>query len=803
MALKIELQVDDKGTATVKSFSNTAKKEIQGIESQTKSSTSAMSASWSKLAGVVAGVFSAQKIGSFFTDLFKYVDQLNNFSAQLGVSSSELDRWRKVLEGADIDLNTLVRSFQIVNKNVQDASRGVGKASYLFEALGLSVSKLSKMNVSDQFIEIAGAINKVSDPTTKLYLAQELLSIRSTELLRILPGLRDRFNETKSAVSEELSRNVEEFDNRLKSLWNTIKDSGLSGLNEGLKVANRNFGLLIENFVVLGAIGASILGGKILGSLSSMAGLTANATREMKHYLPYIDEATGKFTKGIPVIEKYTDTSRWIKFGNALRWAFGAIAAGAIGYEIGQWLNSIKGFQKGVSDVIGSIHVGFVWLVGQVEILFVKLEDAWNDVIFKIKEAFWSGLRSMWDGVPNWVKSFLGMGEFNLSAPEKLAGQQDKLKIKQEELNKKIAETKKMWDEIGDIAEESVNPTKKETTPTTPSGEGTKNFSLMSEEDLDLLKKYTKEAQDSLKQLTPLEEKLLVIDAELIRMDQDRNRNMRDETRETIKTLRELDIEYLRAVGKDREADLKALQQWYEDQLELHKNNAEAKKKIDEIYQAKKRELEDENLKVLRDLSDMTKDRLTDAMAEIIMGTKSIKEAFKDLLTYLANEFLKAGLKKIIDQIMGQSATGSGGWLGTIFSLLSSAYSGGGGAAASGMTAGQAAGVASGAFSIATAQHGGPVSAYKPYMVGEAGPELFMPRTSGSIIPNDQLGKGGGRDIVINNTVNVNNSGGSGKTDPKDVERTGRIYKKMLKDAVKEVLMEEQRPMGMLNKGYA
>ena len=34
---------------------------------------------------------------------------------------------------------------------------------------------------------------------------------------------------------------------------------------------------------------------------------------------------------------------------------------------------------------------------------------------------------------------------------------------------------------------------------------------------------------------------------------------------------------------------------------------------------------------------------------------------------------------------------------------------------------------------------GGPVSANSPYVVGEKGPELFVPGTSGTIIPNDSM----------------------------------------------------------------
>jgi hypothetical protein len=45
---------------------------------------------------------------------------------------------------------------------------------------------------------------------------------------------------------------------------------------------------------------------------------------------------------------------------------------------------------------------------------------------------------------------------------------------------------------------------------------------------------------------------------------------------------------------------------------------------------------------------------------------------------------------------------------------------------------------------------GGPVSANTAYVVGERGPELFVPGNSGTIIPNG----GGGRGATINLTVN-------------------------------------------------
>jgi hypothetical protein len=58
--------------------------------------------------------------------------------------------------------------------------------------------------------------------------------------------------------------------------------------------------------------------------------------------------------------------------------------------------------------------------------------------------------------------------------------------------------------------------------------------------------------------------------------------------------------------------------------------------------------------------------------------------------------------------------------------------------------------ISSGTSSIEARAAGGPVSSGRPYIVGEIGPELFVPSSSGSIVPNNQMGGS-----VINLTVNA------------------------------------------------
>lgn len=58
---------------------------------------------------------------------------------------------------------------------------------------------------------------------------------------------------------------------------------------------------------------------------------------------------------------------------------------------------------------------------------------------------------------------------------------------------------------------------------------------------------------------------------------------------------------------------------------------------------------------------------------------------------------------------------------------------------------------ATGLLSLFTRAKGGPVTAGRPYLVGERGPELFTPTGSGSIVPNHRMGTGTRTVNVVNN----------------------------------------------------
>ena len=84
---------------------------------------------------------------------------------------------------------------------------------------------------------------------------------------------------------------------------------------------------------------------------------------------------------------------------------------------------------------------------------------------------------------------------------------------------------------------------------------------------------------------------------------------------------------------------------------------------------------------------------------------------------------------------------------------------------------------------------GGPVTGGKPYIVGEKGPELFTPGSSGKITPNHELGGG---NVSVN--VAVDASGTSAQGDQPSAQELGRL----IGAAVQSELVRQKRPGGVL-----
>ena len=86
---------------------------------------------------------------------------------------------------------------------------------------------------------------------------------------------------------------------------------------------------------------------------------------------------------------------------------------------------------------------------------------------------------------------------------------------------------------------------------------------------------------------------------------------------------------------------------------------------------------------------------------------------------------------------------------------------------------------------------GGKPPVGRPSIVGERGPELFVPNSAGTIIPNHELGGMGGSTNIV---VNVDASGSAVEGD----EEQGRELGRLISVAVQSEIITQQRPGGLL-----
>ena len=138
------------------------------------------------------------------------------------------------------------------------------------------------------------------------------------------------------------------------------------------------------------------------------------------------------------------------------------------------------------------------------------------------------------------------------------------------------------------------------------------------------------------------------------------------------------------------------------------------------------------------------------AIKGIIQGTQTMAQALNNVLNSIANKLLDAGISSLLSGLF-PGTTKIGKFLGFA--------------------------------------NGGRPPVGQPSIVGERGPELFVPGSAGSIIPNNQLG---GSNTTIN--ISVDASGTSVEGD----EGQGMELGRMISAAIQSELIREKRPGGLL-----
>ena len=151
--------------------------------------------------------------------------------------------------------------------------------------------------------------------------------------------------------------------------------------------------------------------------------------------------------------------------------------------------------------------------------------------------------------------------------------------------------------------------------------------------------------------------------------------------------------------------------------------------------QTQLKDLESVAVRVSQGIGDAVGNSLTRGIQGLVEGTTTAQQVFADFLKSIGDILMQEGTKMIATYTAIAIAKSLAG----LFSGGGSAIAGGGafGGAASSSTFSAGTGTAFGGMSIPGFAEGGRPPVGKASLVGEKGPELFVPSSSGTIIPAD------------------------------------------------------------------
>ena len=169
----------------------------------------------------------------------------------------------------------------------------------------------------------------------------------------------------------------------------------------------------------------------------------------------------------------------------------------------------------------------------------------------------------------------------------------------------------------------------------------------------------------------------------------------------------------------------------------------EIRKKLEKLYKLDEEQQKLQRTKELyNQIGQTIKSGITDAIMGAIEGTKTLGEVARSVFSQISRSLISS----------------------SVDSLMSSV------------------------FKFPNRARGGPVAGGKSYIVGERGPELFTPKSSGTITPNNALG--GSTNIVVN--VDASDSAVEGD------EEGGRELGRLISAAIQSELIQQKRPGGIL-----
>ena len=758
--------------------------------------------SFKGLSAVLTTVFSAAVISR----AIQYADAIQDISTATGISIASVAGLTNAFIENGGSADAAQKAILTLSRSINEAAEGSGKVQRAFEDIGVSLSDLASLSEQDILAKTIQGLSRVTDNTRRLALANQLLGKESR--LVDFAGVAGSYDAAAAAAAKYQSsvQEAARLQGQLDRAFVTLQGSILKVLEPLAKFVNNlkpeQIDRFVEAVVKVGAAAGSIavlaaaLSGiakvlTIIGSVATAAwaafggglALVVSGFAAIRAALPAI---TAGFVAVIAALTKGTALAAG--WGTALNAATAGVPAalgavvlgfGKILLVVGAVSAAVYGLYKAFSSSKTEVEQTTKAQEDSAKALEAQAQaqrqittnvDALRQRLSEVSSEYQRAGQAIQDNL-KFESAMVGKTQDQAAVARAVRDERERLRRTQEDLNRQQTELDQKY-KSGAITLEEHRKSTAEIASTNA------KITSESQRQESAIARATQSLQDRLRAqrieqlqlqaIFDLEEqrvetaremavyqdrvtaaqvqaqdltKNLVKDNALInqRLELEKNiRFLRKEDQETARTLFDLEqlrLEKVEEIRKmqdlpfaDRVIQEQAITEAINAQILAVQQRAEAYKVEQSSFATGWSQAFEQfrnSIQTDAELAGEMFNKVTKGMEDVFVNfAKTGKLSFKDLMRSIVDMILRSQIQRLIAQIFGGGASGGGSIFGSFLTSLFGGFKAG----------------------------GGPVNGGKAYVVGERGPELFMPRGNGDIIPNNQLGGG----AITQVTYNIN-----------------------------------------------
>lgn len=703
----------------------------------------------------------------------------------VGNASAGLGRGTEGLKQIAFVMGQIKTTGKLMGQDVMQLSQlGIPVKDILAKNLGLAADQLS--DIGNQGISADAAIKALTEGMNERF--PNMMDKMSNSFSGMMSTINDNASQILGKIGEPLFNSMKNAIGKVRDVFDTalknVNTKGLShifddlvpdGLAKNISHIFNSIGQeisaimpVIDNLSsALGDLFKPLLegdGSLFLDMLDTVVTVTVNVWRVVSGVIADIAAVIGS-------VESYI-----VSVLNSISGAFDTLYNGLLSgivqmanqflATVGDWLsqayNAIVDFVNACLDKLGVVGTAIRKIASMVGAEIESAKDAvTNSKTFQALTNLVTIDGNITTQVETGPTDFVNQGGGSVSGGGSVggsggggagSGSVDKAQKKIEELTKKIADavsdlSDKILDETGTVYEKGIGKLNREIAKVKKEIEEAAAAGVNTDALQAKLEEYGRVIKDKLVKKWKEANTDLVNDTNLALAKMTKSISAQAEAQyqidlEKLKREKENKLKEVALTQDSVEAKL-AVERWYNAQLALITKQRDdelakepktwseawgnALQQMVEDFGSKGKQMQDAMSSVASSMADGFTDMFTDVLT---LDFKNIGSSFGNMLKSMLKAIANFMAKQVVTSFLSRFLGGGGGGLGTGISL--------------GGNFSQSWGdrmIASVAPKLSFRANGGPVSAGQAYIVGERRPELFVPRTSGTIIPSINVGR--------------------------------------------------------------